>query len=367
MQTESVRAFAEKHVRSTLISRYQDRAFSRELWGEMARAGLFRFLVPPEYGGSAQTPVQFLEAIEAFVSGGHDLGLCLSWLDHLLIHTHVIARFGTPEQKHRFLPGLAGGDRIGALAASEPGSGADPVKMTARAESQNGAYRIQARKIYITNGPVADRVIVLARTEPGSAKEGISAFVVDAATPGFRVAERMDLGFLNTSPHGELVLENCLVPSEDLLGERGEGHTRISRAVFAWERFLLLVALGAHFRLLFQYAVRGIARGAGSPGQEERREIAAAHVVLEGLRETTRGLACEVLQRTALDGRLLERLLFLGREFTSWWEDLQGILERHPPEPDLFFPILVRDARLLLVNQRLISLQLDRVARELLD
>jgi alkylation response protein AidB-like acyl-CoA dehydrogenase len=364
MQAEAVRAFAEEQVRESLIHRYEHREFSRDLWKKMARAGLFGLLVPPEYGGSDQDPQRFLEIIEAFILGGNDLGLALCWLDHLLIHTHVIGHFGNPEQKRRFLPGLVNGERIGAMAASEPGCGANPEKMRSRAERDQDGYRIYGQKIFITNGPVADFVIALARTAPGTDKQGISAFVLDTASPGFR-AQTMELGFLNTSPHGELFFEGCVVPEANLLGAPGDGHVRISRAVFAWERFLLLVALGAHFRALLDRAVQALAGRGPPPDREVQKLVASAHVLLEGLREVCRNLAREVIERTGLDRRLLERLLFLGHSYGSWWRLLEAILQEIPA-PDPLFSILIRDARLLQINQRLTDLQLARVAAGLL-
>lgn len=366
MRREVIRSFAEEKVRSTLIDRYKNRVFSRDLWSEMAEMGLFRFLVPAEYGGSNGGPASLVEAVDAFLVGGHDLGLCLSWLDHLLIHTHVIVRFGSPEQKSRFLPSLVGGQRIGAMAASEPGNGADPSKMKARAEEDNDTYRIWGEKIFITNGPVADFVIVLARTGPG--KEGISAFLVETSSPGFRVRKEMDFGFLNTSPHGELVFEDCPVPKENLLGGLGEGHIRISRAVFAWERYLLLVALIVHFRVLFRYVLKHLCGTRESLSDTVRREIALMHVTLDGLGDIAGSLASEVLARTSLDRRLHERLLFLGSAVFRWRSQLDKLLLGAPNSIETpLLSILLKDAKLLNVNQRLAALQLERVATQLLQ
>jgi hypothetical protein len=333
----------------------------------MAEIGLFRFLIPEEYGGSDEGPEALLEAIDAFVLGGHDLGLCLSWLDHLIIHTHVIARFGTPGQQRRYLPGLALGDRIGALSASEPETGANPSMMKTTAAKENGSYRIQGQKIFITNGPVADLVIVLARTGPTPGKEGISAFLVDTSTPGFSVKEQMDFGFLQTSPHGVLVFDGCLVPAENLLGSLGDGHVRISRAVFGWERFLLLVALAAHFRALLDIITEQVPRPPDVVPGEFRREIALAHVSLGTLRELAGQLACEVLGRTSLDQRLHERLLFLSNAFTQWWDLFERIHQRVQAEIEFPLTILIKDARLLHINRRLYDLQMDRVALRVLE
>jgi alkylation response protein AidB-like acyl-CoA dehydrogenase len=366
MSPEEVYRFAKAEVFRCLAERYENRLFSRTLWKRMAEIGLFGLLIPRQYGGSGKGPGELISAIEAFVQGGQDLGLCLSWLDHLLIHSHVIARFGTEEQRQRFLPALVTGERIGALAASEPGTGANPVKMKATAKREDGVFRISGHKIFITNGPVADLVVVLARTGPAPGKEGISAFLVDTSSAGFRVKEEMDFGFLHTSPHGELLFQDCAVPVENLLGKLGDGHVRISRAVFGWERFMGLIALAAHFRLILDHAIRHIADQGVAQDPEIMKRVAELHVMLEGLREFSRSLACEVLDRNGLDRRLRERLLFFVRLLAQWWDLFGPLAERFTGDPPFPLGILLADARLMDVNRQLYELQTARVAEGLL-
>jgi len=367
MTPQQVYAFARQEVFPTLADRYESRRFSRSLWKKMAGAGLFGFLIPTRYGGSGQGPEALVEAIEAFLLGGRDLGLCLSWLDHLLIHSHVIARFGSEQQREKYLPGLVTGERVGALAASEPETGANPVMMKARAERQNGTYLIHAHKLFITNGPVADLIIVLARTGPAQGKEGISAFLLDTASPGFRVVKEMDFGFLHTSPHGELLFDDCTVPAENLLGNLGDGHVRISRAVFGWERFMGTVTLVTHFRLILDQTIRLMGeRGAPSNG-ETKRLVAELHITLEGLREFVKGLACEVLDRTDLDARLTERLLFAADLLRDWWDRFQRLRKGVSEIPAFPLGILLKDAQLLNVGSQLYKIQKTRVAERLLE
>jgi alkylation response protein AidB-like acyl-CoA dehydrogenase len=367
MTPQEVYTFARKEVFPTLAVRYESRQFSRDLWKKMAGAGLFGFLIPTRYGGSGQGPEALVEAIEAFVLGGQDLGLCLSWLDHLLIHSHVIARFGSEQQRERTLPGLVTGERVGALAASEPETGANPVKMKARAERQDGTYRIHGHKLFITNGPVADLIIVLARTGPAPGKESISAFLMDTTTPGFRVKKEMDFGFLHTSPHGELLFDGCVVPAENLLGNLGDGHVRISRAVFGWERFMGMVILTAHFRLILDGMLRLMADRGAPPDGEARSLVAELHITLEGLREFSKGLACEVLDRTDLDARLTERLLFTAGLLRDWWDRFQQLRKGVSEIPAFPLGILLKDAQLLNVGSQLYDIQKARVAERLLE
>ena len=357
----SVYAFARDQVFSTLARRYENREFSRDLWRRMGELGLFGYLLPPAYGGNGQGPAALMDAAEAFVGGGRDLGLALAWLDHLLIHARIIERFGTEGQKETYLPALARGERIGAFAASEPGIGANPARMQTRAEMRNGEYRITGRKIFITNGPIADVVIVLARTGPGAGKEGISAFLVESSTPGFRCEAAMELGFLETAPHGELVFDDCVVPAGNMVGRLGEGHIRISRAVFAWERFILALGLAAHFRVFFDRVMDRLATGDGTQSEDASRQVALLHIELEALRETANKLGREVLERTELDERLLERLLFLGNSLSRWWEGMNTFLGESEDLSAFPLPILVKDAGLLYVARGLQRLQLKRI------
>ena len=239
--------------------------------------------------------------------------------------------------------------------------------MKARAERQEDTYRIHGHKIFITNGPIADLIIVLARTGPAPGKEGISAFLVDAATPGFRVKNEMDFGFLHTSPHGELLFEDCLVPAENLLGSLGDGHVRISRAVFGWERFMGAVTLAAHFRSILDRTVRLVTASGASLDQGTRNLVGELHITLEGLREFSRKLACEVLDRNDLDERLTERLLFAVGMLTQWWERFEQLRQVVSEIPEFPLGILLKDARLLNVSSQLYQLQKTRVAKTLLS
>ena len=176
----------------------------------------------------------------------------------------------------------------------------------------------------------------------------------------------MDFGFLHTSPHGELLFEDCPVPAENLLGNLGDGHMRVSRAVFGWERFLGTVTIVAHFRLILDQMIRLMADSSAEPDPATRTLAAELHIMLTGLREFSRGLACEVLQRTDLDMRLTKHLLFTVRLLTECWDQLQRLRETVVTTPPFPLGILLKDARLLEVNRSLYQLQTARVFEDLL-
>lgn len=241
--------------------------------------------------------------------------------------------------------------------------------MRSRAMEDNGGFRLSGQKVFVTNGPVGDLLIVLAPLGARPHPETVAAFLVEASVPGLS-RRPMDLGYLSTSPHGELLLEGCRLPADAMLGRPGDGHALISRAVFGWERYLVTVGVAAAFRSLLDRAAWWLAEKSnlgGSVQEPSRQEIAKLHVSLEALREMARGLAAEALSRTNLDRRLLERLLFLSDGLCNWWNGFSSLAVRCGLPRDFPVGILMNDARILEVNQKLRTFQLDRIASSILE
>src|SRR5690606_32444131 len=132
-------------------------------------------------------------------------------------------RWGTREQKEKYLPKLVSGEHVGALAMSEPGAGSDVVSMKLRAEKRNDRYVLNGNKFWITNGPVADTLVVYAKTDPDAGPRGITAFLIEKSFKGFSTAQKLDKLGMRGSDTGELVFEDCEVPIENVLGEEGKG------------------------------------------------------------------------------------------------------------------------------------------------
>jgi len=198
-----------------------------EWWPEdgMRRVGDAGFLgvtIPGEYGGSGMDFVSHGLVIQAFAR--HNSSFCLSYAAHENLFINNLYRNGSREQRHKYLPKCIRGEMIGALGMTEPGAGSDAIgSMATTAKRDGDHYILNGRKIYITNGPIADVMIIYARTESDSGTKGVSAFLVEKDFPGFSVAQKMIKMGHRGSPTGELVFDDCRVPVENLLGEENRG------------------------------------------------------------------------------------------------------------------------------------------------
>jgi len=214
-----------------------DRAgrFPAEKWQRLGAWGYFGLRVPSEYGGAAIDPLSGLLVAEGLGQGCHDGGLVFSAGVQAWVLTSGLLRFGSEEQKRRYLPGLAAGTTIGALAITEPDSGSDAFAMRTRATAGSDGWLLSGRKAFITNGPAADLVISFAATGEGGALGGITAFLVETDSPGVERTPPQGKMGLRTSPLGDLVFDEAAVPEDSVLGEVGGG-ALVFNELMEWER-----------------------------------------------------------------------------------------------------------------------------------
>jgi alkylation response protein AidB-like acyl-CoA dehydrogenase len=215
----SVVKFAEESLNADLAERDRSGIFRRDLWSLCGKSGLTGLPVPDAYGGRGLDTVGVFNALEGLGYGCRDNGLVFSIHAHLWGCVTPVLLFGSEAQKSRHLPGLCDGRTVGAIAMAEPGAGSDAFSLTTRAESKGGDYVLNGSKTLITNAPEADLYVVFARLEPG----GVSAFLVEKNNPGLAPGKRLEKMGLRSSPLGELVLRDCRVPGENLLGKGGDG------------------------------------------------------------------------------------------------------------------------------------------------
>lgn len=250
---EEIRRFAKAELSPGAGDRDRDQVFSRDLWQKCADIGLTGLVVPEEHGGSGLDALSTAVALEAFGYGCEDGGLVFSVCAHLLACVVPIVRFGTDEQKQRFLPGICEGRVITANGMSEPDSGSDAFAMRTRAVADGDDFVINGTKTFISNAPVADLVLVFAITDAEKGYHGgVTAFLVDRNTPGLDTAGKTEKMGLRTSPLGEVVLEDVRVPSARALGGVGGGSTLFTHSM-DWERVCLFAShIGTMERILEQ-------------------------------------------------------------------------------------------------------------------
>ncbi|QEH37447.1 Acyl-CoA dehydrogenase [Aquisphaera giovannonii] len=239
---EAVRFGREELNDPEATAREQRGEFWREGYERCGRFGVLGLPVPAEYGGKGQDIPTAVSAMEGLGYSCVDTGLIFALNASLWTITMPILAFGTEAQKARYLPPLCDGRSFGANGASEPEAGSDIFSMTTRAERKGDRWILNGRKVWITGGPIADTFLIFATTDPTKGVLGITAFLIERGTPGFRVVREIPKLGMRTAPMGELVFEGVELPAENLLGREGRG-SRIFNAALEWERGAILASV----------------------------------------------------------------------------------------------------------------------------
>jgi alkylation response protein AidB-like acyl-CoA dehydrogenase len=234
--------FAKKELNTGLLDRDRQGELARENWNKCARMGILGLAIPEQYGGGGTDILTTMLVMEGLGYGCRDNGLIFAMNAQMWSVQHPILTFGTEAQKQNYLPGMCNGELIGAHGMSEPDSGSDAYSLHTRAERVSDGYRLNGTKMFVTNAPVADVALVFATVNSAKRIGGVTAFLVDKGTPGFRVSRSIEKMGLRTSPMGELILEDCVVPLESRLGSEGAGSS-IFNSSMEWERSCIL---GSH-------------------------------------------------------------------------------------------------------------------------
>ncbi len=247
---QQVAEFARHELNVGLMERDQRGEFNREGWTKCAAMGIHGLPIPEEYGGLGLDALTTVGVLESLGLGCKDNGLVFSINAHMWTTEIPLLSFGTEEQKRKFLPGLCRGELIGGNAMSEAGSGSDAYGLATTAERRGDKYLLNGSKVFVTNGSIADVILVFATVDRSLGPNGVTGFLVEKSFPGFTVTRTVEKMGLRTSPMAELFFDNCEVPAENRLGKEGAGKNLFTDSM-TWERGCILAgAVGAMQRLL---------------------------------------------------------------------------------------------------------------------
>ena len=233
---DAIENFARDRIAPRADEIDRSNVFPRDLWPELGQMGLLGITVEEEYGGAGLGYLEHCVALEEVSRASGSVGL--SYGAHSNLCVNQIRRTGTEAQKRHYLPKLISGEHVGALAMSEPGAGSDVVSMKTRADKRGDRYVLNGSKMWITNGPIAEMIVIYAKTDPKAGPRGITAFIVEKNFPGFSTAQKLDKLGMRGSDTGELVLQDCEVPEENVLGAVNEG-AKVLMSGLDYERAVL--------------------------------------------------------------------------------------------------------------------------------
>jgi alkylation response protein AidB-like acyl-CoA dehydrogenase len=340
---EKVAVFAAREIAAKPDLNDSD-DFPLDIWRKMAHEDLFRLGIPAKYGGTRIAYDSLVLVAEALVKHGHNMGLALSWIIHLLASGFMIGKFGSPSQRREYLPKMADGLITASIAFSEPRSGADPRHLRTTARREGDHFILNGEKAYLTNGPLADFFMVYAVTGAAEGKKQFTAFLVSRENPNLTVTEVMKLDFLRPSPHCMIRLENCSAPTSAMLGREGTALEEMARPCRALEDALLNGPILGGMCRQMELILNALRKQGATPVDDVMRSLGE----METRRQTLRWMACEAAKRMEENAgkRESETLLISFRTMAADCQSLAGqVMEKSGMGMDGELAAMTKDIR----------------------
>jgi len=294
--------------------------FSKAVHKHLSKCGFSGWMLSKEFGGQAKTAQELIHASELLMTHCQNFGLMLSWIVHEIVTWWFIGHFGNEIQKKEYLPKMISGDMLGAIAISEPGVGAHPKHLKTHARISEKNICMNGEKTYLTNGPIADLFVVIAMTHVEKAKKQYSAFIVTNNMLGFEYTNPLDFSFVQTSPHGGIILNKCMISKTNLLGEINTAYDFMVKPFREIEDTLMMGPILGGMQCQLDYLVHEINQQNCSLNHEQLLTIGNLQTIIS----SSRVIAEKAGQR--LDQKRQSIDLLLG--FRQWAEHYQTCYTR---------------------------------------
>ncbi|MBE9546832.1 MAG: acyl-CoA dehydrogenase family protein [Proteobacteria bacterium] len=338
---EQVARFAEQNIACRDDLHTMD-GFPFDIWHKMGQERLLGLNLPETYGGLGGDYLSTVVAGETLVQRGHNMGLALSWLVHLIVSRFLIMGFGNKSQHDEYLRDLASGRITASLAASEKGAGAHPKHLKTSGNRQDDLFVLNGEKTYLTNGPIADLFIVLAITGVDAGRNRFTSFIVPKETEGLSITRQIDFGFLRPSPHCEIKLNDCSVHVSNILGKEGFAYEDMIRPFREIEETCLMGPIVGGMERQIELLVSLIRKQGVNPTDELKSELGE----LKSLLDTLRIMAYEAGGMVDSDTNHTEfvSLLLSFRKLSGHFQSLfKAIMSKSKVEEDSDLVLITND------------------------